>query len=335
MARPALALVGLLGFLCGCPAAPHWSLPLADLDRVALSVAERSPHEVYVVGGALGSGGDALFLRYDGSAWQRLGVGANPTGATLWWVFVVPGSAESVYAVGENGLIVHWDGATSSQMPSGTNATLFGIWGSSDDDLWAVGGIPDTRGAILHKDATGWHDATPASNTGAYFKVWGRAANDVFVCGQLSTVLHWDGAAWKPLDTGLGGPTSLFTIAGNARGDLYAVGGASQAVVLRYAAGVFSPLGDALLANAPGLAGVAVDSDGTVLLVGTSGTMLRGRPGAFTDESAAATNYDLHAASLVAGEAFVVGGNYFAPAAVKVRHGVVGHFGGEVASTLR
>ena len=49
------------------------------------------------------------------------------------------------------------------------------------------------------------------------------------------------------------------------------------------------------------------------MLVGGSGTKLRGRPGAWIDESAFATREDLHAASIVGGEIFTVGGNYLAP----------------------
>ncbi len=60
-----------------------WSLPLPALDRVPLSVSQPSSpsREVFAVGGALGSGGDALVLRYDGAAWTRIATG---TTATFW-----------------------------------------------------------------------------------------------------------------------------------------------------------------------------------------------------------------------------------------------------------
>jgi photosystem II stability/assembly factor-like uncharacterized protein len=323
-----------LAALAGCGGGAHWSLPLAELDRVPLSVAERAPSDVWTVGGALGSGGDALMLRYDGSSWQRITVG---TDATLWWVF--PRAAASVWAVGEGGTILHWDGTAldpASVPPAPlTTATLYGVWGAADDDLWAVGGDPDVSGVILRRDGGGWHDVTPAASTGAYFKVWGAASDDVFICGQGGVILHWDGAALTPQASGLDARTSLLTIAGRAPDDVYAVGGLGNGVVLHFDGAAWSRLSDPLLDAAPGLAGVSVDADGSVFVVGAGGEKLRGRAGAaWSDETAAATREDLHSVSLVGGALFTVGGNYQAPAPA-VRHGVVAHYGGDVSSTIR
>jgi hypothetical protein len=250
----------------------------------------------------------------------------------LWWVLALaPGD---VWLVGEAGTILRWDGHALTPSASGTTRTLYGIWGTGDDDLWAVGGRPDIDGVILHKDATGWHTLPSPTASGAYFKVWGAAADDVFVCGQGGTVVHWDGANFTPQPTGASMRDTLFTIAGRAPNDVYAVGGLGTAVALHYDGAHWAPLGDALLAQTGALAGVAVDSDGTVVMVGANGTVLRGRPGALYDESRAAVSDDLHAAAILGGEVFAVGGNYFAPAPA-ARHGVLAHFGGAISGTLR
>jgi hypothetical protein len=310
----------------GCGPTPHWSLPLAALDRVALSVTEHNARDVWIVGGALGSGGNALVLHYDGSSWQRTDVG---TDATLWWVDEP--SPGQVWMVGERGTVFSGPPLATVSVP--TTVTLYGVW-SSGGETWIVGGEPDLSGVVLHQDAAGWHDRTPAGTSSAFFKVWGSRASDVFICGQGGAMLHWDGSALSPQPTGLGRNVPLFTVAGRAANDVWAVGGLGNAAVLHYDGAAWSSVSDPLLTDAPGLAGVSVDGDGSVALVGSGGAKFRGRAGALVDESAQATRDDLHAVSLVAGELFTVGGNYQAPPGA-IRHGVVAHYGGDVSSTVK
>ena len=310
----------------GCDPTPHWSLPLAALDRVPLSVAVRSAHDVWIAGGALGSGGNALVLHYDGSAWTRRDPG---TDATLWWVDAPAGTQ---WLVGERGTVLSGDALAVENVP--TTATLYGVWQSEAGTVWIVGGEPDLSGVILRRVAGGaWEDVTPPGSAGAFFKVWGASDGDVWICGQLGALLHWDGTQLSPAAVGLAGNAPLFTVYGHGANDVYVVGGLGNALVLHYDGSAWIQLADPIFATAPGLNGVSVDSDGTAILVGGSGTKLRGRPGAFVDESAQATRADLHAASIVDGEIFTVGGNYLAPAPAP-RQGAVAHFGGDVSSTV-
>jgi hypothetical protein len=323
-------LVAVIIFIVGCTDDPHWSLPLASLDRVPLSVAQPSKDEVWIAGGALGSSGDALLMRYVDGAWRAIPAG---TTATLWWVFA-PLSTQ-VYAVGERGTFLHWDGANLVADTIPTTATLFGVWGVAGEDLWVVGGVPDDSGVILHRDATGWHDLTPPGAAGAFFKVWGTASDDVYVCGQLGALWHWDGAALVSVAPAGLGRAPLLTVAGDRADNIYVVGGLGNAVVLHFDGSAWTRVSDPLLDAAPGVAGVAVDSsDGTAWLVGAAGLKLRGRTGAWRDESEAATRADLHAVNATGGSVFAVGGNYFAPAGA-ARTGVVAHYGGTISSTIR
>jgi hypothetical protein len=327
MLRPLVALALLVA---GCGGDAHWSLPLSALDRIPLSVAQRGSDEVWLAGGPLGSPGDALLLRYDGKAWRALAAG---TSATLWWLFAPP--AAPAWAVGEKGTVLRIDGDVADAEPVPTSATLFGVWGTAADNLWVVGGVPDDSGVVLHRDAAGWHDLTPPAATGAFFKVWGAAADDVYICGQLGALWHWDGAALSSVAPAGLGRAPLLTVAGKGGSDVFAVGGLGNAVVLHFDGTSWSRLSDPLFDSAPGLAGVAVDAhDGTAWLVGAGGFELRGRPGAWHDETAAATRADLHAVSVADGSVFAVGGNYFAPAGA-ARTGVVAHFGGDISSTIR
>jgi hypothetical protein len=44
-----------------------------------------------------------------------------------------------VWAVGDNGVIIHWNGSTWSPSSSGTTRTVQGVWGSSSNDVWVAG----------------------------------------------------------------------------------------------------------------------------------------------------------------------------------------------------
>lgn len=55
-------------------------------------------------------------------------------------------SATDVFAVGENGTILHYDGVTWLLPTSGTTERLHAVWGSSGTDVFVVGG----GGVIRH-----------------------------------------------------------------------------------------------------------------------------------------------------------------------------------------
>lgn len=63
-----------------------------------------------------------------------------------WLQDVWGSSGNDVFAVGDNGTILHYDGTQWRQMNSGTSETLYDVWGVSGSDVFAVG----TGGTILH-----------------------------------------------------------------------------------------------------------------------------------------------------------------------------------------
>jgi hypothetical protein len=105
---------------------------------------------------------------------------------TTEWLFDVWGSSGSdVFAVGESGTILHYDGLAWSAMSSGTSYWLFGVWSSSGSDVFAVG----WNGTILHYDGTDW-----SAMRRTYFDleaVGGSSGSDVFAVGQYGTILHY------------------------------------------------------------------------------------------------------------------------------------------------
>ncbi len=320
---PLLMLLAV-ALLTGCPGDGEatWSSPLdgEDLDRVTLSVWGSSADDVYVVGGGLGNGLGSLALHYDGSSWRELD---NASSNTFWWTW---GTGSSVYFVGEGGTVYK----DNEPLTSPTDRTLYGVWGTADNDVWIVGGnalATTPEPALLHYKAGVFtdHSAEVASLvSGALFKVWGSGPSDVFAVGQNGTILHWNGTDWQAQTS----PTSsfLFTVYGAGPEDVWAVGG-PRAVVLHYDGAAWAEVDTGIPASV--FNGVSVGPTGDVLVVGSGGVKLRQAGGAWTDETNNDPRVDLHAAWIdPEGGAWVVGGNFNAPASPgSVRVGVVGYHG--------
>ncbi len=112
-----------------------------------------------------------------------------PQGNTLRAIW--GSSGNDIWASGDAGTLLHYDGANwSSPTPTGmaTTQDLYGLYGTSDSDAWAVG----TGGALVRWDGSDWK-ATPQSGVTTnqtLRSVWGSAANDYWAVGGLGTILH-------------------------------------------------------------------------------------------------------------------------------------------------
>lgn len=134
-------------------------------------------------------------------------------------------SGSDVYAVGDAGLILHYDGAAWTRIESGTTQPLFGLWGASGDDVWIVGGnIAGAAGSavVLRGNARGFAPVQlPAELVpNALFKVHGFSAADVIMVGS-DGVVRWDGAAWSR--DAMPATAPLFSTWGRNANDYYAV----------------------------------------------------------------------------------------------------------------
>ena len=99
-----------------------------DLGASLFSVNGPAWNDLYFAGGTLGVAPRVgVGIHFDGETWERLAIDVEPT---LWWVNTTPEG--TAWFAGEEGTVVQWrDGqATVHETPS--DATLFGIWGTSD-----------------------------------------------------------------------------------------------------------------------------------------------------------------------------------------------------------
>ena len=83
---------------------------------------------------AVGLGG--TMLHWQGTDWTPSTIPV----ATSSLAAVSGNASNDVWSVGDAGTIVHWDGTTWSSVPSGTTQDLKGAWADGAGDAWAVGG---------------------------------------------------------------------------------------------------------------------------------------------------------------------------------------------------
>lgn len=102
-------------------------------------------HEVWGVGSTVFTAGEAgtiLFTDTAGADWTQMSSKTAETFRGLWGT-----ALNNVYAVGDYGTIMRYDGTAWSPESSGVTRRLFGIWGSSADSIYVIG---DTAGIVLH-----------------------------------------------------------------------------------------------------------------------------------------------------------------------------------------
>jgi len=282
-----IALIALsLGFSAsGCPDDPKpptppaddWTIVAESPQAALLSVHGTSSKDVWLVGADDGEG--PMVLHWDGTTWERRDTGVE---GDLWWVRAFDDG--TVMFAGSDALVLRYrNGAFERLATPGLGKTiLFGLWGPTSDDVYAVGSSGGRNGLLWHFDGTSWSEvpvpdvALNAQNDlPGFTKVWGTSSDDVWVVGGRGAVLRGNRTdGFTQVETGTNG--LLFTVHGNDSGRVVVVGGANSGVA-------YSLEGDQLAANAPDsaplLQGVWVAPDGTAWVSGGFGFLYRGVAG--------------------------------------------------------
>lgn len=157
----------------------------------------------------------AAVVHYDGVSWSDMTLPDLSGSAALLGVWV--SSADDVFAVGEGGTILHYDGTAWAVMESGTSFDLGGVWGSSPDDVFAVG----EGGTVLHYDGQSWSPTSIPSGSPFLNGIWGSSGTDVFAVGQYGEIVHYDGGSWVEM---YDGGFALTAVWGFSATDVFAVG---------------------------------------------------------------------------------------------------------------
>lgn len=208
-------------------------------------------------GGLLAAGQLGEIHHFDGTTWRKhFDLFMDVTILSLW-----SDGLGQVFAVGDEGLVLHWSGAEWERMPFGTKSALYGVWGMDAEHLLAVGDF----GQVMRWNGKRW-DEFNAGTEHFLFDVWGRSLSDVFVVGLSGTIGHFDGTRWQITPA-------------RARNDLLALTGTETDVVAVGAAGAaarfdghrwhMDPTG-----TTAGLRAIAVDGTGRYFAAGDGGTIL-------------------------------------------------------------
>lgn len=135
---------------------------------------------------------------------------------------------DDIWAVGDNGTALHWNGAGWRDTPTNVTTTLTGVWASAPNDAWTVGMTPDGDQSLLHWDGARWTPVIlPSRNRAALRAIWGSGPGDVWAIGTPTApevpVWHWDGIQWRPEFTPGPRPTNLSALGGGPD-DLWVIG---------------------------------------------------------------------------------------------------------------
>lgn len=307
-----------------------WQLVATALPSALLSVDGRSAKDVYAVGSDKGDG--PLVVHFDGTAWTQLDTRQR---GDLWWVHAF--DDETVLMSGANATVLRFDRGRFERIPTPGLArhTVYGVWGRSSRDFYAVGSAAGRDGFVWHFHDGAFEDERlpmdlprlPHDEVPGFFKVWGDDT-DVWVVGAAGAVLHRRGkGAFAVVPSGT--TETLFTVHGNAD-RVVAVGGGSNGVALESKGGAglqaVSPPGAPLI---QGIHTGVVDGRPVDWASGERGLIYtRQEGGAFQSiehELPLAVPLSLHAIYVDPSQGvWSVGGNVLTPA---LDAGVLVHFG--------
>lgn len=172
-------------------------------------------------------------------------------------------SATSLWAVGDGGTILKWNGTAWAAQTSGVATSLRAVWGVDASTVWAVG----DGGAILKWNGTAW-SAQTSGTTNALRSVWGADANNVWAVGDGGTILKWNGTVWAAQTSGVA--TALHGVWGGSTSAVWAVG--AGGVVLKWSGSTWAAQASG---TAQTLRGVWGSSATNLWAVGTGGTILK------------------------------------------------------------
>lgn len=299
-----------------------------ELDRSVLAIGGDG-RDMYFVGGGLGvAGAGSLSLHFDGERLRELPLSRSET---LWWVWASP-SGDDVWMVGDRGLVVRWDGERFTRIDSGTRATLFGVNGTSSDDVWIVGGTPGAGTSAENDVFLHWNGQTlslepvPTPRGAAMFKIWAASEFDVWAVGERGVVWRWGPRGWEDFTDRVGASGPLITVHGCSADEVYAVGGRE---LFAFDGNEWRRVEEVPVATA--LNGVYCGRD-TVMVVGSGGMKARFDKvtNAWIDDQLAEPwQTDFHGAYVGSdGALWAVGGNFLdPPTTVERREGVIGRYG--------
>lgn len=164
-----------------------WQLPMTMSGANFLGAWASSADDYFL---AAGPGGVYHFNNTSGLVQMTTPTLQNINGI---WGF----SNNDVYAVGDQGTILHYDGSSWLEMDHPATQNLKSIWGSGPQDIYTV----DDTGIILHYNGTDWSVTAAGQFSVGFRYIWGLASDNIYALAG-NTIIHYDGSNWSYVDTG-------------------------------------------------------------------------------------------------------------------------------------
>jgi hypothetical protein len=168
----------------------------------------------------VGGGGTIIGSSNSGANWTTTVSGTENNLNAVWGT-----STGNVYAVGDGGTIVRWDGTTLSVETSNTTQDLLAIWGTSESNIWAAG----DAGTVVRYNGSTW-SVTTLPTAASLRGIWGSSPTNVYIVGDTGAVRRWNGSSWAPV-TGVAAAATkegflrnLNAVWGSSATDVYFVG---------------------------------------------------------------------------------------------------------------
>jgi hypothetical protein len=132
-------------------------------------------------------------------------------------------------AVGDDGLIGTFNSGEEDAEwifdDSATNVHLYGVSGTNDSDVWAVG----QDGTVLHWNGTDWQEIDLDTQANMW-SVWSTTGNVAYVVGANGEAYKIQGSLVEAIPTGVN--NILYSITGTTEANLWAIG--SRGIALRF-----------------------------------------------------------------------------------------------------
>lgn len=183
----------------------------------------RAPDDIWVVGGDV-NGSTPILLHGDGEAFTAvdLETSENPVGAAA--LFKVWGIGDKLFAVGQRGLIVEYVGGRWVRRPAGSEANddFVSLWGTSEDNIVAVGGRANAR--VARYDGQSWRTLAPYG-VGGINGVFVEETSDVRIVGVFGLAGTYNLADDSIIEEMTETRFDVHAVWGDGAGHTYAVGG--------------------------------------------------------------------------------------------------------------
>ena len=249
------------------------------------------PNGDILVAGRLSAFGGANIVRWDGVAWQRLGLGVHrsvfeldllPDGR-VWACGDIIGATNRIGGF-QTGRVVLWDGAAWSPVGATPNDDIRAWATTPSGDLIAggfftsAGGFPANR--IARWDGEAWHPLGAGLGSRINDEVRAVAtapSGDVYAGGVFtlagqsvpSYIAHWAGAAWSVPGGGVNGSVEAIAIDDVGRvfvgGSFTTAGGAAASRIAMWDGTSWNALGSGVNGS---VRAIAIDADGGVIAGG-------------------------------------------------------------------